>query len=83
MGGWWVGVVVSLGYPPVAEPRDAFAEVTAGLVRWIDDSLDIYLGQSDRDELPEVLDEGIVPAKGGVITLVLLVCECLLRLVTS
>jgi hypothetical protein len=64
--GWVVGVV---GYAPVTEPRNAFAEVAACLERRVDNSLDVYLGQSDRDELAEVLDEGIVPAKGGLITL--------------
>jgi VIT1/CCC1 family predicted Fe2+/Mn2+ transporter len=55
---------------PVAESRDAFAQVAAGLVLGVDDSLDVYLGQGAREQLAEVLDEGIVSAKGGFIPLV-------------
>jgi hypothetical protein len=54
---------------PVAEAGDALAEVAAGLVLGVDYGLDGQLGQVGGNQAAEVLDEGIVPAKGGLIPL--------------
>ena len=54
---------------PVAETRDAFAEIAARLVLGVDDGSDVYLGQGARNDAPKVVDEGIVPAKGRIIPL--------------